>query len=120
MAPIWARDEETAKLGNENLGGMTIEDGLHDRRDTIRALGRAHNLEGNVAAFDEIVGQPDGRETAMPKFVDYLVAISLGVDLVELVTKVDWVEAVPRVFLEVFDMVQAGRQVFKLSSHVAG
>lgn len=120
MVPIWTRDEETVKLGNENLCGVAIEDGLHGRRDAIRALGSAHNLEGNVTAVDEIVGQPDGRETAVSKLVDHLVAISRGVDLVELVTKVDWMQAIPPVFLEVLDMVQVGRRVFMLSSHVGG
>jgi len=120
MVPIWTLDEETVKLGNENFGGVTVEDGFHDRRDTVRVLGSTHNLEGNVTAVDEIVGQPDGRKTAISKLVDHLVAISLGVDLAELVTKVDWVEAIPQVFLEVLDKIQVGRRVFGLSSHVGG
>ena len=105
MLPIWTRDEKTAKLSHKDLGGVAVEDGLHGGRDTVRALGSAHNLEGNVTAADEIVGQPDGGKPAISKFVDYLVAICLGADLVELVAEVDWMEAIPLVFLEVFDMV---------------
>lgn len=95
-----------AKLGDEYFGRVAVEDGLHRRGDTVRGLGSAHDLEGNMTAVNEIVGQPDGRETAVSKLVDHLVPISFGVDLVELVAEVDWMEAIPLVFLEVLHMVQ--------------
>jgi hypothetical protein len=117
MFAIWTRDEETAELGHKDVGGVAVEDGLDGIGDTVRGLGSAHNLEGNVTAEDEVVGEPDGGETAISKLVNHLVAKCLVVDLVELVAEVDWMEAIPLVFLEVLDMLQVGGCVLELRSH---
>ena len=52
--------------------------------------------------------------------MDHLVTISLCVELVELVAQVNRMEAIPLIFLEIFDMVQVGRRILIWSSHVAG
>jgi hypothetical protein len=117
MFAIWTRDEETAELGHKDVGGVAVEDGLDGVGDTVRGLGSAHNLEGNVAAMNEVLGEPDGGETAISKLVNHLVAKCLVVDLVELVAEVDWMEAIPLVFLEVLDMFQVGRRVLEGKNH---